>query len=215
VVHLPASYDSKNKYPLVILLHSTGQNAQDMTRLSRFDVVADRNGIIAVYPNSYGLHWDVGVTVAQPNREMGHRGGYCRRGLGFPGPFPWSEPGGAGQRGGGQGRAGQSRSQANDLAFFDQMLNKLATVYSVDANRVFATGYSDGGFMAFRLGCSMSSRIAAIGPVAAAIPKQMSAWCGPSRAVPLLILNGTSDPVVHYDGGSRSCFHNTVCLKDC
>ena len=88
------------------------------------------------------------------------------------------------------------------MAFLDQMLDKLSAAYSIDANRIFATGYSDGGFMDFRLGCSRSSRIAAIAPVAAAIPKEMSTWCGPSRAVPLLMVNGTSDPVVHYGGGS-------------
>jgi len=204
VVHLPTGYDSKNKYPLVILLHSTGQNAQDMTRLSRFDVMADRYGIIAVYPNSYGVRWDVGVAVAQPNRPIGRRGGFGGRGgIGFPIPFPRTGPGGGGgQDGGGQGRGSQNRSQANDLAFFDEMLDKLAAAYSVDANRIFATGYSDGGLMDFRLGCSMGRRIAAIAPVAAAMPKEMSTWCGLSRAVPLLMLNGTSDPVVHYGGGS-------------
>lgn len=199
VVHLPTSYDSKNKYPLVILLHSTGQNALDMTRLSRFDPAADRNGVIAVYPNSYGVRWDIGV-VAQPNRQVAPRRGYGRRGMGYPGGGQW--PGGPGGQGGRGQERRQARNQANDLVFFDRMLDKLSTQYSIDTTRIFATGYSDGGLMAFRLGCSMSGRITAIAPVAAAMPKDMESWCGPSRGVPLLMLNGTADTVIHYYGGT-------------
>jgi polyhydroxybutyrate depolymerase len=192
VVHLPIDYDSKNKYPLVILLHGTGETAQDMARLSRFDFVADRYGFIAFYPNSDNVRWNIGVAIEQPNRPTGRRGDLGGIGLPFPSP------------GGGswQERQGRDRSQPNDVAFFDQMLDKLSATYSVDANRIFAAGYSDGGFMAFQLGCSMGRRIAAIAPVASAMPKEMSARCKLSRAVPLLMLNGTSDPVVHYGGGS-------------
>ena len=202
VVHLPTGYDAKNKYPVVVLLHSTGQNAQDMMRLSRFDGVADRHGIIAVYPNAYGVRWDIGVAVAPANRPMGRRGGFGGRGgIGFPMPYPRPYPGGGGGQGG-EGRNSQNRAQSNDVAFFDQMLDKLAATYSIDATRIFATGYSGGGVMDFRIGCSMGRRFAAIAPVAAAIPKEMATWCGPSRAVPLLMLNGTSDPIIHYGGGS-------------
>jgi len=204
VVHLPIGYDSKNKYPVVILLHGAGETDQDMARRSRFDFVADRYGIIAFYPNSDGVRWDIGVAVAQPERparRRGGSGGSAGSGLELPIPFP--SPGGGAE----QGRASQNnksdnKSQDGDVAFFDQMLDKLTAAYSVDANRIFATGYSDGGLMDFRLGCSMGKRIAAIAPVAAAMPKDMSARCELSRAVPLLMLNGTSDPVVHYGGGS-------------
>jgi polyhydroxybutyrate depolymerase len=210
VVHLPLGYDSKNKYPVVILLHGAGETDQDIARRSRFDFMADRYGIIAFYPNSDGVRWNIGVAVAPPERparRRGGAGGSARSGgsggndLELPTTFP--SPGGEAE----QGRSGQSnksdnKSQTGDVAFFDQMLDKLAAAYSVDASRIFATGYSDGGFMDFRLACSMGKRIAAIAPVAAAMPKEMSARCELSRAVPLLMLNGTSDPVVHYGGGS-------------
>lgn len=210
VVHLPNGYDSKKKYPMVLLLHGTGQNAIDMTRLTRFDAAADKYGVVAVYPNSYGVRWDIGVVVEQPNFAPRPRRGYGRRGgYGYPGsypgsgPYPGGGPGGDPQGGGRQGRNGQAtRGQANDLAFFDQMLDKLTHEYPVDTSRIFATGYSDGGFMAFRLGCSMSGRIAAIAPVAATMPKEMQTWCHPSRAVPLVMLNGTADTVIHYYGGN-------------
>jgi polyhydroxybutyrate depolymerase len=193
VVHLPIGYDSKNKYPVVILLHGNGETAQDMARLSRFDFTADRYGIIALYPDSDDVRWDIGITVAQPNRAKSRRGGSS--GIGLPTAFPFPSDGGE------QERSTQNRGQVGDVAFFDQMLDKVTAAYSVDAKRIFATGYSDGGLMDFRLGCSMGNRIAAIAPIASAMPKEMSNRCQLTRAVPLLMLNGTSDPVVHYGGG--------------
>jgi polyhydroxybutyrate depolymerase len=194
VVHLPIGYDSRNKYPVVILLHSTDETAQDMARLSRFDFVADRYGFIAFYPNSDGDSWDIGAAVAQPKRPTGRRGGLG--GLGMPMPFPFPGGEGAQERG-----SSQNGDHPDDVAFIDEMLDKLTGAYSVDSNRIFATGYSDGGLMDFQLGCTMSRRVAAIAPVAAAMPKEMSARCKLSRGVPLLMMNGTSDPVVHYGGG--------------
>jgi polyhydroxybutyrate depolymerase len=205
VVHLPLGYDSRNKYPLVMLLHGADDTASEMARLSRFDFVADRYGIIAVYPNSDDVRWDIGVVVAPaaPTKRRSHRrdessdsdnpGGLG--GLEVPPGFPFPGLGDA------QKPASAEKNPAGDVAFFDQLLDKLVAEYSVDANRIFATGYSDGGLMVFRLGCSMGKRIAAIAAVAAALPKEMAGPCEMPRAVPLLMLNGTSDPVIRYGGG--------------
>ena len=62
---------------------------------------------------------------------------------------------------------------ADDVAFLNQMLDALALKYSVDTRRIYATGLEDGGFMALRVGCSMSDRVAAIAAVGAALPKTM------------------------------------------
>jgi polyhydroxybutyrate depolymerase len=80
------------------------------------------------------------------------------------------------------------------------MLDQLALKFAVDTHRVYATGLGDGGFMALRVGCAVSDRVAAVAPVSAALPKAMI--CLPSRAVPALFMNGTDDPIVPYGGGS-------------
>jgi polyhydroxybutyrate depolymerase len=46
----------------------------------------------------------------------------------------------------------------------------------------------------------MSERIAAVAPVGAAMPKTLI--CLPDRAVPVVMINGTSDPIVPYGGSS-------------
>jgi polyhydroxybutyrate depolymerase len=201
VVHLPRGYDSKQKYPVVMVLHSTNQDANDISRLTRFDELADRDSVMAVYPNALHGRWNLGVVEEQPqqpSRGMGRRGGSGRRG--WPGG---GYPGGGYPGGGGSGGSGGQRQQrpqpADDIAFFNQMLDKLSTEYSVDATRIYATGLSDGGFMDVRLGCVMADRITAIAPVGAEMPKKLS--CLPSRAIPVLMINGTDDPVVKYNGG--------------
>ena len=81
------------------------------------------------------------------------------------------------------------------------MLDQIALKASVDASRIYATGLSEGGFMAMRVGCAMADRVAAVAPVAAAMPKAMI--CLPSRPVPVIMINGTSDPVVPHGGGTE------------
>lgn len=81
------------------------------------------------------------------------------------------------------------------------MLDYLGTKFPVDASRMYVAGLSEGGFMSLRLGCSLSDRIAAVAAVGADMPKTMI--CLPSRPVPTLIMDGTSDPIVPYNGGTE------------
>jgi polyhydroxybutyrate depolymerase len=206
LVHLPASYDAKKKYPVVLILHDTDNDAGDMARISRFNQTADQYGIIAVYPNALHERWattEQQQQQQQPTRGYGRHGGM---GGGYPGGGGGGYPGGGGGYPGGHGGGGQgaSRQSANELAFFNAMLDQLPTEYSIDEDRVFATGFADGGLMDFQLGCNMGNRIAAIAPVGAELPKSMEQPCKnwSFRPVPLLMINGTADPVLPYKGRS-------------
>jgi polyhydroxybutyrate depolymerase len=210
LVRLPRGYDSARKYPVVILLHGMNQDTDDMERLTRFDELADKDSIIAVYPGALRGRWNIGVTPPSHQPTMGrsggrggHRGGYG--GGGYPGG---GYPGGGGGYPGGGQSGGQGRSQeenrpapADDVEFLNQMLDQMALKFSVDATRIYATGLSEGGFMAMRVGCAMADRIAAVAPIGAAMPKNMI--CLPSRPIPMVMLNGTSDPIVPHGGGTE------------
>jgi polyhydroxybutyrate depolymerase len=205
-VHLPTGYNSQQHYPVVILLHGLNQDADDMARLTHFSqLVADKNGIIAVYPNAARGQWNFGVRPEQPAMSMGPRGGGRRGGWGGGGG---GYPGGGGgyPRGGGQS-GGQNPDQtrnkpepADDVAFLNEMLDQLPLKYSVDARRVYVVGLGDGGFMALRAGCSIADRVAAVAAVSAALPKTLI--CLPSRPVPALFMAGTDDPIVPSSGGT-------------
>lgn len=211
VVHLPQGYDKNQHYPMVLLLHGRDQSADDMAHLTKFNQTADHYGVIAVYPVGYERHWNIGIEpeVAAPPMMRRRRGGFGYPGAGYPGggyPGGGYPGGGYPPSGGGYppsgGENGRNRTQVNDLAFFDAMLDKLSSEYPVDTARIYVAGFSDGGFMAFRLGCEMSRRFAAVASISAEMPKGMKDFCSPNPPISLLMMNGTVDPVVPYYGGS-------------
>ena len=207
MLRLPKGYDAQRHYPVVILLHGLNQDADDMERLTQFDQLADKDGIIAVYPFALNGRWNIGVQPQQHRMTMGPGGGRHRGGYGGGGGYPGG--GGGGYPGGGGGQQpsgrdpGEDRHQApaDDVAFFNQLLDQMSTKLSVDPSRIYAAGLSEGGFMSLRLGCALGDRIAAVAAVGAAMPKTMI--CLPARPVPLVMINGTSDPVVRYGGGTE------------
>ena len=103
-------------------------------------------------------------------------------------------------------------SDADDVGFINALIDELAKVYAVDQQRIYASGESNGGMMCFRLACELSDRIAAVGSVAADYPAIHTECTGPVKPVSILIMNGTADPVMPWDGG---CIQTPVgtCMK--
>ncbi len=89
-------------------------------------------------------------------------------------------------------------SGVDDVAFISMVIDELSSKLCVDPDRVYAIGLSNGGYLAHRLGCELSDRIAAIGSVSGVMG---IASCSPSRPVPVFHVHGTSDFIVPYDGG--------------
>jgi polyhydroxybutyrate depolymerase len=94
------------------------------------------------------------------------------------------------------------RLKVDDVAFLRAVVDAVASAYAIDPARVFVTGISNGGFMAFRLACEAADRFAAIAPVVATLGEEISKGCSPSRPVPVVMFNGADDPLVPYGGGS-------------
>jgi len=91
-------------------------------------------------------------------------------------------------------------SSVDDVGFLSALIDTLAGNYSVDLNRVFSTGMSNGGFMSFQLACQLSNRIAAIASVTGTMVRTNLAACNPDRAVPVMQIHGTADGTVPYAG---------------
>ena len=86
---------------------------------------------------------------------------------------------------------------ADDVGYIAAVLDDLAAVAHVDPKRVYATGFSNGGMMCYRLASELSDRIAAIAPVAGTmIGPEIRA----SRPVSVLHFHGTKDTFVSYTG---------------
>lgn len=94
------------------------------------------------------------------------------------------------------------RDEVDDLAFFDALLARLAKEHRVDAGRVFATGISNGGIFSHYLAANRAEKIAAIAPVVGGLAAPFHERFKPARPVSVLIIQGTADPLVPYEGGA-------------
>ncbi|MGD2218180.1 MAG: PHB depolymerase family esterase [Gemmatimonadales bacterium] len=92
------------------------------------------------------------------------------------------------------------REDIDDVGFIAALIDELVSDGAVDRDRVYVTGLSNGGFMANRLGCQLADRVTAIAPVIASMAENVPETCDPSRAMPVLIVNGTADPLVPWHG---------------
>ncbi len=90
----------------------------------------------------------------------------------------------------------------NEEGFFDAMIEYFKTKYNIDQAKVFAIGTSGGGHMAYKLALTMPKKMTAITAIIANLPDAKNMDCIASGiAVPVMIINGTNDPVNPYNGG--------------
>ncbi len=88
--------------------------------------------------------------------------------------------------------------RVDDVAFVRAMVQAVAGEYPVDRKRIYATGMSNGGMMAYRVGCEAADLFAAIAPVAGALDTEA---CNPSGPVSVVAFHGTADQHIRYEGG--------------
>jgi len=89
----------------------------------------------------------------------------------------------------------------DDVAFIAKLVEKLVADGSADPKRIYVTGISNGGAMTMTLVCKRADLFAAAGSVVINLTDQSANLCHPSRPVPMLMMNGTADPLVPYKGG--------------
>ncbi|GAB4015433.1 CE1 family esterase [Spirosoma koreense] len=90
----------------------------------------------------------------------------------------------------------------NENAFFEEMIGYFDRKYLVNTRKLFAIGTSGGGHMAYKLALTMPEKVRAITALIASLPDTNNLDCLEKRvAVPVLIVNGTSDTVNPYGGG--------------
>lgn len=99
----------------------------------------------------------------------------------------------------------ESELSRSDVLFISDLITKLTTEYTIDAERIYASGLSNGGGMSFMLACTLSEKIAAIGGVGGAYTYPWEA-CNPARPVPLIAFHGKMDEVVPFGGGPSRGF---------
>lgn len=86
----------------------------------------------------------------------------------------------------------------DDVAFLADVIESVSGRFDVDPDRVWVVGHSNGGMMAYRLACELSTRVTAIGVAAGAM---MIDTCASTRPTSALHLHGELDVVVPLLGG--------------
>lgn len=93
-----------------------------------------------------------------------------------------------------------SRLGIDDIGFIEYLIDKISQNYNIDTNRIFAAGYSQGGFFANNLACKLSDKFSKTAVVCGAVSNQLSDGCFPANNTSVLMIQGTNDQSVLYNG---------------
>lgn len=100
----------------------------------------------------------------------------------------------------------------NHVAAIESILDAVSPRLPIDTSRIAAVGHSNGGMMAYRLGCQLSDRITHVVASAGYLmdrnldvdPPQRVFACTPSQPVSLVHLHGLADACAPFEGGVGS-----------
>lgn len=171
IVHVPPGRDGGERLPVVIMFHGGGGSAQGAMFETGWTHKADEEGFLAVFPEA------TPPDPAKPSRFRTN------------GQI-WND---------GSGRFHAGEKNIPDTAFIDAMLDDLLARFAVDRRRIYATGFSNGASMAFRVGIELSGRIAAIAPFAGTLWIEQLKL---ERPVSLYYITGDADPLNPIRGGT-------------
>ena len=95
------------------------------------------------------------------------------------------------------------KAPENNVTFVHTLIQQLQRTRSIDPQRIYVVGLSNGGILAQKLACEAPEHIAAIATVAASLPTQFAAHCQAEKPIAMLMVNGTADTIVPWQGGSE------------
>lgn len=89
----------------------------------------------------------------------------------------------------------------DDIAFLKAVIGELVKRGVADPKRIYLAGRSLGGVMALRMACVDAKMFAALALLISAMPETNGVDCKFSKSLPVVLVNGTADPVLPYAGG--------------
>lgn len=92
-------------------------------------------------------------------------------------------------------------SGVDHVAYLLKLVNELGKLYTIDPQRIYFLGHSNGGFMSYRMACEHADIIAAVASLAG-VTSTNEEQCSPSEPVHILHIHGTADQTINYGGGT-------------
>lgn len=172
VVYLPTGFSPQRSYPVVLNFHGGMGHAEQQMKTTGMNRVADRHGFLVVYPDGTGKER---LLLKRLSRLLTFNAGTC---CGYA-----------------------EQEQVDDVGFVRAMLDEISRLYPIDTHRVYATGFSNGGMLAYRLALELNDRLAAVAVVSADLGVDGPA---PQRPIPVLHFHGLKDENVRWQGGKGS-----------
>ncbi len=106
-----------------------------------------------------------------------------------------------------------------DRVFLMSLLDSIEANYNINTNKIYSTGFSQGGFMTYDLACLHGDRFAAIASVAGLLSADHKSVCDPTHAIPVMHIHGTNDGLISYTGAGTEdtelLVENWVCYNNC
>lgn len=99
----------------------------------------------------------------------------------------------------GRGEGPAAENDIDDVKFMKGIVGFLKANYPINENKLFVSGMSNGGFMTMRLACEMSETFKAFISVTGSLSTDFD--CNPSTPINLMLIAGTDDELVPYNGG--------------
>jgi polyhydroxybutyrate depolymerase len=170
----PDCYDGSTAIPLVIGLHGGSGTGEGFAQALGLNAKAESECFFAVYPNGAPkelVHGEKQYWNSGPRDSSDWWVGFTQ--------------------------------YVDDVNYISQLIDHIdvALGKNIDADRIYATGFSNGGRMAYRLACELSDKIAAVAIFGA--PLHFSP-CTPSKNISILHIHGKEDQYNPYEGG-ESC----------
>jgi polyhydroxybutyrate depolymerase len=105
------------------------------------------------------------------------------------------------------GAVAATLEHVDDVGFIRALIGKAMTQLKIDPTKVYIVGYSNGGQLAMTSATLSPSPNASIAIFGAGLPTPDNSTCSQDRRTPpIMIVDGTDDPISPYKGGEISIF---------
>ena len=95
---------------------------------------------------------------------------------------------------------GWSVSLHDDIEFIENLINLIMDKYSINSERIYSTGMSNGGFFSFHLACNLPASFAAVASVTGSMSYETFDSCNPRKPTPVMQIHGSLDVTVPFEG---------------
>jgi polyhydroxybutyrate depolymerase len=170
-IHVPPQAASGKPLPIVINMAGATQNGQIEEILSNMDANADENGYLVVYPDGTRISKVLTPDPVAKQAQYGWNAGEC---CGLP-----------------------VTRKINDVGFLEKVIADVAARTPVNLRRVYMTGISNGGMMAYAMAAEASTHVAAIASVSGQVELPV---IHPTRSVPTMEFHSVNDPIAKFNG---------------